>query len=150
MGIAEQKLREIEILKIRENYDELPGKIAELTAVVDSFPNVDEIIEREKTCNNRTLYEVYIMAIKNRLIGIQINKQKTEAKVREELNEQLKMYELMDSINSDGWKRVNEEILVLNDNDLKRRAGKYREFFEQNNEKPTSIFFRLGKGKKWG
>ena len=115
MGIAEQKLKEIEILKIRENYDELPGKIAELTAVVDSFPNVDEIIEREKTCNNRTLYEVYIMAIKNRLIGIQINKQKTEAKVREELNEQLKMYELMDSINSDGWKRVNEEILVLND-----------------------------------
>ena len=36
------------------------------------------------------------MAIKNRLIGIQINKQKTEAKIREELNEQLKMYELMD------------------------------------------------------
>ena len=51
------------------------------------------------------------------------------------------MYELMDGINSKGWKRVNEEILVLNDNDLKRRAGKYREFFEQNNEKPTSIFF---------
>ena len=87
------------------------------------------------------------MAIKNRLIGIQINKQKTEAKIREELNEQLKMYELMDGINSEGWKRVNEEILVLNDNDLKRRAGKYREFFEQNNEKPTSIFFRLGKEK---
>ena len=87
------------------------------------------------------------MAIKNRLIGIQINKQKTEAKIREELNEQLKMYELMDGINSEGWKRVNEEILVLNDNYLKRRAGKYREFFEQNNEKPTSIFFRLGKEK---
>ena len=81
------------------------------------------------------------MAIKNRLIGIQINKQKTESKIREELNEQLKMYELMDGINSEGWKRINEEILVLNDNDLKRRAGKYREFFEQNNEKPTSIFF---------
>ena len=31
VGIAEQKLREIEILKIRENFNELPGKIAELT-----------------------------------------------------------------------------------------------------------------------
>ena len=81
------------------------------------------------------------MAIKNRLIGIQINKQKTESKIREELNEQLKMYKLLDGINSEGWKRINEEILVLNDNDLKRRAGKYREFFEPNNEKPTSIFF---------
>ena len=48
---------------------------------------------------------------------------------------------------SDGWKRTNEEILLINDNDLKRRAGKFREFFEQNNEKPTSIFFRLGKEK---
>ena len=124
VGIAEQKLREIEILKIRENYDELPGKIAELTAVKELFPNAEEIIEREKTCNNRTLYEVHIMAIKNRLIGIQINKQKTESKIREELNEQLKMYKLLDGINSKGWKRINEEILVLNDNDLKRRAGK--------------------------
>ena len=86
VGIAEQKLREIKILKIRENYDELLGKIAELTAVLDSFPNIEAILEREKTCNNRTLYEVYIMAIKNKLIGIQINKQKTEAKISEELN----------------------------------------------------------------
>ena len=47
----------------------------------------------------------------------------------------------------EGWKRVNEEILEMNDRDLKRRAGKFREFFEQNNEKPASIFYRLGKEK---
>ena len=65
VGLAEQKLREIEILKLREKYDELPGKKAELTGVMDSFPNVEELIGREKTCNFRTLYEVYIMAIEN-------------------------------------------------------------------------------------
>ena len=42
---------------------------------------------------------------------------------------------------------VNDDILELNDRDLKRRAGKYREFFEQNNEKPTGVFFNLGKEK---
>ena len=31
--------------------------------------------------------------------------------------------------------------------DLKRRAGKYKEFFEQNNEKPTRAFFRIGRTK---
>ena len=41
----------------------------------------------------------------------------------------------------------NDDILELNDRDLKRRAGKYREFFEQNNEKPTGVFFNLGKEK---
>ena len=62
-------------------------------------------------------------------------------------SEQLLLYEQLEGSNSEGWKRVNEEILALNDRDLKRRAGKYREFFEQNNEKPTSIFYRLGKEK---
>ena len=79
--------------------------------------------------------------MKSILIGIQINKQKTEAKIREELNEQLKMYELMDGINSEGWKRVNEEILVLNDNDLKRRAGKYREFLSKIMRNQRAYFF---------
>ena len=87
------------------------------------------------------------MAIKNRLIGIQVNTQLEEVKIRKELSEQLSLYEQLEGVNSEGWKRVNEEILTLNDRDLKRRAGKYREFFEQNNEKPTSIFYRLGKEK---
>ena len=57
------------------------------------------------------------------------------------------MYEELEGKNSEGWKRCNDEILELNDRDLKRRAGKYREFFEQNNEKPTGFFFNLGKEK---
>ena len=52
-----------------------------------------------------------------------------------------------EKIRRDG-KRCNDDILELNDRDLKRRAGKYREFFEQNNEKPTGVFFNLGKEKE--
>ena len=111
------------------------------------LPNVNEMLGSELTCDKRTLYEVTLMAIKNRLIGIQVNNRLKEGKIRKELGEQLLLYEQLDGVNSEGWKRVNEDILTLNDRDLKRRAGKYREFFEQNNEKPTSIFYRLGKEK---
>ena len=44
--------------------------------------------------------------------------------------------------------RVGKGVMRINDIQLKRRAGKYRDFFEQNNEKPTSIFFSLGKDKE--
>ena len=57
------------------------------------------------------------------------------------------MYEELEGRNLEGWKRCNDDILELNDRDLKRRAGQYREFFEQNNEKPTGVFFNLGKEK---
>ena len=45
-------------------------------------------------------------------------------------------------------RRVGKGVMRINDIQLKRRAGKYRDFFEQNNEKPTSIFFSLGKDKE--
>ena len=44
--------------------------------------------------------------------------------------------------------RVGKGVMRINDIQLKRRAGKYRDFFEQNNEKPSSIFFSLGKDKE--
>ena len=109
-----------------------------------NLPNVNEMLGSELTCDKRTLYEVTLMAIKKRLIGIQVNTQLEEVKIRKELSEQLSLYEQLEGVNSKGWKRVNGEILTLNDRDLKRRVGKYREFFEQNNEKPTSIFYCLG------
>ena len=147
IGQAELVLREIESLKKSEKWEEIPRRKGELEAIMGILPNVNEILGSELTCDKRTLYEVTLMAIKNRLIGIQVNNRLKEGKIRKELGEQLLLYEQLDGVNSEGWKRVNEDILTLNDRDLKRRAGKYREFFEQNNEKPTSIFYRLGKEK---
>ena len=57
------------------------------------------------------------------------------------------MYERLEGKNSAGWLEANEAILNMDDTKVKRRAGKFREFFENNNEKPTKIFFRLGKEK---
>ena len=87
------------------------------------------------------------MGIKNRLMGIQVNNKNRETREKRQLQEMKRMYEELEGKNSEGWKRCNDNILELNDRDLKRRAGKYREFFEQNNDKPTGFFFNLGKEK---
>ena len=58
------------------------------------------------------------------------------------------LYEELEGKDSEGWKRCNEDLLNINDIQLKRRAGNNHDFFEQNNEKPTSIFFSLGKDKE--
>ena len=126
---TEQILKDIEKIKLVERWDELPGKTRELNEIMDTYLNTEELLEGEFSCNFRNLYEVLIMTIKNKLIGIQVNNKIKEGKIRKELNEQLKMYEMVGEKNSEGWKRVNEEILELNDRDLKRRAGKFREFF---------------------
>ena len=57
------------------------------------------------------------------------------------------MYEILEGKNSPGWIESNEAILQMDDEKLKCRAGKFSDFFENNNEKPTSLFFRLGKEK---
>ena len=44
------------------------------------------------------------MTIKNKLIGIQVNNKIKEGKIRKELNEQLKMYEMVGEKNSRGGK----------------------------------------------
>ena len=54
------------------------------------------------------------------------------------------MYERLEGKNSAGWLEANEAILNMDDLKVKRRAGK---FLENNNKKPTKIFFRLGKEK---
>ena len=81
------------------------------------------------------------------LLGIQVNNKNRESREKRLLQEMKIMYEELEGKNSEGWKRCNDDILELNDRDLKRRAGRYREFFEQNNEKPTGVFFNLGKEK---
>ena len=123
IGQAELALREIESLKKSDKWEEIPRKKGELEITMGNLLNVNEMLGSELTCDKRTLYEVTLMAIKNRLIGIPVNTQFEEGKIRKELSEQLSLYEQQEGVNSEGWKRVNEEILTLNDRDLKRRAG---------------------------
>ena len=88
-----------------------------------------------------------IMGLKNRLIGVQVKAEKMEKAGRKQLVSIREMYERLEGKNSEGWLEANEAILNMDDLKVKKRAGKFREFLENNNEKPTKIFFRLGKEK---
>ena len=154
LGEIEQKVKQVssiynanEGVLSEEVKIEIEGKELEIEEILGEMPGIAELSEMIFTCDYRNLYEVLMMGIKNRLMGIQVNNKNRESREKRQLQEMKKMYEELEGKNSEGWKRCNDDILELNDRDLKRRAGKYREFFEQNNEKPTGFFFNLGKEK---
>jgi len=44
----------------------------DILGLLEQLPPTDEILQREFTCNKRTLYEMVVMGMKNRLLNIQI------------------------------------------------------------------------------
>ena len=66
---------------------------------------IAELIEMEFTCDYRNLYEVLIMGIKNRLLGIQVNNKNRESREKRQQQEMKTMYEELEGKNSEGWKR---------------------------------------------
>jgi hypothetical protein len=103
------------------------------------------IMERGFTCNYRTLYEVVMILLKNKLMEVQGRIKSNNSKVRDDL---IKRCEYMarkfgeQSVQADDCRA---ELLRYDDVNLKMRAGKYREFLEKNNEKATRAFCRLSK-----
>jgi hypothetical protein len=103
------------------------------------------ILERGFTCNYRTLYEVVMISLKNKLMEVQGRIKSNNSKVRDDL---IKRCEYMarkfgeQSVQADDCRA---ELLRYDDVNLKMRAGKYREFLEKNNAKATRAFCRLNK-----
>jgi hypothetical protein len=103
------------------------------------------ILDREFSCNYRSLYEVLTITLKNRLMEVQGKIKANNEKARDTL---LKKGAYMrgkfgdDSVQA--WD-YRQELLLFDDAELKKRAGKYREFLENNNEKATRAFCRLNK-----
>ncbi len=95
------------------------------------------ILEREFSCNYRTLHEVVSIAIKNRLMEIQGKIKANQERVREALLKKgAYMREKFGDDSVQAWD-CRQELLLFDDVELKKRAGKYREFLEKNNEKAT-------------
>ena len=107
-----------------EVVNEIEEKEVEIEELLEGLPGIIELMEMDFTCDYRKLYEVLIMGIKNRLLGIQVNNKNRESREKRLLHAMKNMYEELEGKNSEGWKRCNDDILELNDRDLKRRAGK--------------------------
>jgi hypothetical protein len=103
------------------------------------------ILERDFTCNYRSLYEVVLISLKNKLMEVQGRIRANKTKFRDDL---IKHCEYMaDKFGEQSLQAEDcrAELLRHDDVNLKMRAGKYREFLESNNEKATRAFCRLNK-----
>ena len=77
-----------------------------LVEPIENFRN--RLGETDFTCDFCNLYEVLIMGIKNRLMGIQVNNKNRETREKRQLQEMKRMYEELEGKNSEGWKRCND------------------------------------------
>ena len=59
VGQTEQLLRDIEKIKLAERWDELPAKIMELNELMDTYPNIEALLEGEFTCNFQICMRLY-------------------------------------------------------------------------------------------
>jgi hypothetical protein len=65
--------------------------------------NIEGLYGGEFSCNYKVLYEVLIMGIKNRLIGLQTKIRKEENHYRGELENRREMFEILEGKQSPGW-----------------------------------------------
>jgi hypothetical protein len=97
--------------------------------------------------DDKTMYELAIMGIKNKLVAKQWRDIKEDKRIKRDLAVKLKNMEMMYGKFSEECNRVDREMDNIINVELRNRAGKFKEFFEKNNEKPTRAFYKIGKSK---
>jgi exonuclease III len=129
--------------------EEMGDRIERINANIDvvkgRLPGIDELLDRNFTCNYRVLYEVIGMEVKNRLLKIQRRIKMDKRGYRLWLVQ--KEEYMARTFGEDSLQRheVRDEILRCDDAELKERAVKFKDFLDINNEKATTAFCRLSK-----
>jgi hypothetical protein len=98
-------------------------------------------------CNSITIYEMALMGIKNKLLAKQVRDVKEQQRVKRDLLSQMKTVEILYGKDSAEYNQIERQFDDLVNLDLLSRAGRFKEFFEKNNEKPTRAFYKIGKSK---
>ena len=129
----------------REIIERLENLEREINVSILELPPINEVLGGEFTCDYKTLYEVATMNLKNRLVAYQVkintDNMRVHTSLLDDIKEKLGTYGL-DSIQ---WLEAQDRLLQHNDTILKEKTGKYREFFNDNNEKMGAKFCKLGK-----
>ena len=97
LGEIEQKVQQVssiynanEGVLSEEVKIEIEGKELEIEEILGEMPGIAELSEMIFTCDYRNLYEVLMMGIKNRLMGIQVNNKNRESREKRQLQEMKK------------------------------------------------------------
>ncbi len=131
--------REDELVDLRETNN------INVQIVKRRFPSIEELMTRELRCSNRTLYEIIMLGIKTKLMGIQKRRREMVNLRRDRLiTKEDYMKRKFGEESQQRWD-VREDILRLDDMLLKEWANKFKEFLDKNNEKATKAFCGLSK-----
>jgi hypothetical protein len=117
----------------------------ELENTIENLPNINFVLELEFTCGWMTLYEIVSQGLKESLLELQKSIKRNENLCRENLLKKLLRMESLFGQYSVQAGDVIQEINRFDEERLKERATKYREFILNVNEKPTRAFCLLGK-----
>jgi exonuclease III len=149
-------IREVELLEIKEGTIGLTDQ--ERVRKREREDRGDEImrylqgrgdmLDEEYECDFRTLYEITIMAMKGKLLGRQVRNEREKGKAKKDVLDRREVIAQLFGRESEEYRRINTELEEIMDKELKERAGKFKIFFESNNEKPTRAFYKIGKQKK--
>jgi exonuclease III len=150
------KFREIEIMEImRGNFalnenqiEELDRKRVEVRNLEEQLINKGSLLDQHYTCNFRTLYEVTMMNIKGKLLAKQTRDIKEKNRSKRDLIKRLEIIEKAEGKYSDRYNEILGDLEDIMDKELKERGGKFAEFFNANNERPTRAFYKIGKKGK--
>jgi hypothetical protein len=125
------------------------GRLIELLGIirigVDELPSIGALLEQNFNCNWTSLYDVAVINLKTKIMELQGNIKKNKECRRETL---VKKMNYMGETFGIGSEQANDSIRELNlfdNNELRERANKYREFVMSTDEKPSRAFCLLGK-----
>jgi hypothetical protein len=148
MSIREKELIGIVVIRTGGN-DFTQNRLDVVNNVLDNvireLPDISLLLERGITCSYRSLYEVALINLKNRLIARQTARLKECELTRSDIMSRCENMRDKFGDNSVQYMDEHDKLLRYDDLRLKERAVKFREFLDANNEKASKAFCKLSK-----
>ncbi len=146
--IRERELLEIVRIRTGENeflLERINNADRAMANMLDELPDIGELLNREISCSFKSLYEIAIMNLKNKLVARQTARIKENDIIRNDIIARGVYIKNKFGESSTQYEDEREKLTRFDDLRLKEGAVKFREFLESNNEKINKAFCKLSK-----
>ncbi len=112
---------------------------------MDALPNIDDVLDDNFNCNWSTLYEAVCGVLKSKLLELQKGIKGNNEARRVILIKRIERMTMNFGFDSEQTENCIKDLNNFDNEQLKDKANKYKDFLIKNNEKPTKAFCLLGK-----